>query len=187
MECLIQNRDIITQLSPAIISAAVAIIVFALSHWATSRRERIEHLIQKLEELYLLLNKAGEDNLERYNIIRNNAGIPNMLVAKLLKLDDMYGLKLQKKIIMYVRLYFPQLSIIHAKLFFQQDKLNTIITNIINENSLSLIDTNKVTDLIGKHLKTMEQEIIDNQALLVGKKVIFKKFKSAPYPVAPVS
>ncbi len=179
MEWLSQHPEAIVSISSAIVSAAVALIVVILSHWTTSKRERIEHLISKLEELYLLLNKTGELNLDNCNIILRGQNAPKKVMTQLQSLDDVYCLKLHKKIVMYVRLYFPRLTHTHQKLFQSQLQLNKLVFNFLSSGNLPLPDIIETSRDVGKHLQTIEKEIIDNWPVLVGKRSILKFYKRA--------
>jgi len=68
----LNNPSNLASIASAVISACVAIIVVVvLSHWTNIRRWNQEHLTKKLEELYLLLNKATEENVERISAIKS--------------------------------------------------------------------------------------------------------------------
>jgi hypothetical protein len=176
LEWFTQHPESIVSISSAVISAAVAFSVVIISHWATSRRERIEHLITKLEELYLLLNKAGEVNGDKCLIVLDGQSDPNKLLTTLQTLDDVYCHKLYKKMIMYVRLYFPQLSSTHQQLFQKQVQLNKLIMGFLSSGVLPNNEMVTAFGVIGEYLRKMEEEIINNQAVLVGKKSILIKY-----------
>jgi len=175
-EWLSQHPEVIVS---TIISATVSFVVVMLSHWATSKRERIEHLITKLEELYLLLNKGRELNSEKYNIIIKGKANPKLLLTKLQSLDDIYCYKLFRHMIMYVRLYFPRLELTQQHLYDNQKHLNDLISSFIDSGVLSIDEITQASFSIGEFLKKMEVEIIDNHAVLVGKKSFLKLYKRA--------
>jgi len=105
-----ENPGAFASLISAIIAASAAVTVFAVTQFLTYKRERTQFLTPKLEELYLLLNEMSENNVDFFKLIcRCVEG--NVLAKKEMdSMDelDLCGFRKAKKIIMYIRLYFPQ-------------------------------------------------------------------------------
>lgn len=105
IDWIIQNPPATITLSAALISAAVALIVTAISQWALSRRAKRELLTKKLEELYLVLNDAASDCVNRYREVRRCFYEPEYMATDGFYNQQIYNLDVQKKLVMYVKLY----------------------------------------------------------------------------------
>src|SRR4051812_19427839 len=122
MDWMTKNPSAFASLTSAVIAASVAFIVFAITQYLTGKRDRTRFLTPKLEELYLLLNSVSEDNAKFFKLLYlclegdESARQEFNSVGDL----DLYGHKTAKRIIMYIRLYFPKLSRIHQLLFASQ-------------------------------------------------------------------
>jgi hypothetical protein len=162
------NSSAVMSLSTALISAAVAIVILVLSQWALSRRSRKELLTSKLEELYLLINQVGERNVERFELFVK-------LANKEIKFNDInvnetikiYGLDINKKIVMLIRLYFPQLSATHQKFFDANRKINKLIYDLSHDKETNDNEVNTIFFEYLDLLKIFEEEIIQNKDVLV--------------------
>ena len=83
------------------------------------KRDATQLLLPKLEQVYLLLNELSEHNARMFKLYHLAMEGDAEAQKTLNGLDDLthYGLDRGKKIIMYIRLYFPALSKIHQMLF----------------------------------------------------------------------
>jgi hypothetical protein len=155
------------------LAALVAIFVTVLTQWVLGRRARTDLLTTKLEELYLALNDASAHNVARYESAR-----PLITATPFTKVPvstgsvNAQGLDLHKKIVMYVRLYFPKLSFAHQKVF----KLNSQINSLIYEAEVGPpLSEDRLLHASGKYgdaLKAMEAEIILNRSTLVRETIL---------------
>jgi hypothetical protein len=119
-------------------------------------------LAPKLEELYLLLNEASEQNARQSKLLYLSVKLDDEAKQKLFEMDelDLYGLSRAKKIIMYIRLYFPNLAQIHQLLFAAEREFNMLKFDIYSEEQPTLADLIMAGGKVGHFLRLMEQEII---------------------------
>lgn len=154
----------------AFIAALVAVFVTVLTQWMLGRRARTELLTKRLEELYLVLNEASVHNVQRYHEASPFTSALPFSAAKFSgsPLEKM-GLDLHKKIVMYVRLYFPRLSAAHLKVFSLNQAVNKLIYDAQVDNPpLSEQKLSEASSAYGQALLQMESEIIRNKMHLVG-------------------
>jgi hypothetical protein len=167
-------------LATAILTALVAIFVTVLTQWVLGRRARTDLLTKKLEELYLALNEASAHNVERFHAaVPLTSPNPFDKVKVSTSSVNAMGLDLHKKIIMYVRLYFPKLSAAHQAVFAANQEVNNLIYEAetgppIPEERLLLASGH-----YGDTLQAMEAEIISNRSCLVRETILPRRYKTA--------
>lgn len=162
----------------AILAALVAVFVTILTQWILGRRARTDLLTKKLEELYLALNQASAQNVERFTAAMKFVGAHPAAYGEDRSAEiPHYALDLQKKIIMYVRLYFPQLSAAHHSVFIKNREINELIDDVENGHFVFPERLKEVSFQYGDALKIMEGEIIENRALLVNDHVLPRRFR----------
>ncbi len=155
-------------LTTAILAALVAVFITVLTQWILGRRARTELLTKKLEELYLALNDASA-----HNVARTNAAMPLTTATPFNRQNvsstpvEAVGLDLHKKIIMYVRLYFPQLAAAHQEVFIHNREVNMLIHEAETGPQLSEERLMEFSFRYIEALKSMEGEIIVNRSVLV--------------------
>lgn len=163
----------------AVLAATVAIFVTALTQWVLGRRARTELLTKKLEELYLALNEASAHNVHRFEAAR-----PLVTATPFSKVEfskssvNAQGLDLHKKIVMYVRLYFPKLSAAHQSVFKLNNEVNSLIFEAETGTQLSEEQLLQLSGRYGEALKAMEAEIISNRATLVRENIFPRHHES---------
>lgn len=174
----------------ALIAAFVSFAVVVLTQWILGRRARVELLTKKLEEVYLLLNQASSENVTRYEAIfaqvaQGGVAPPGTLERSAFHLD------LHKKIVMYVRLYFPLLAPAHQHMFHCNNRISWVIHHVAIGQQVEDKDVHEAFGAYGDSLRNMEQEIIVNKPLLVGERMFWRRYKVAdlhvpmPAPDAP--
>jgi hypothetical protein len=181
-----RNPSAFASLVASVIAASVALVVFALTQLLAARRERKQFLTPKLEQLYLLLSKVADHNVRCFKLVYAVLHAPKDARGPIFPTDqklygsideeDLYGHRTAKELIMYVRLYFPNLSQIHQLLFGAQSALNDTIFRI---QSGSPPDYSYVERAFGKvaHLtRLMEAEMIRNRDRLLGDYFFFKRY-----------
>ena len=161
----------------AIVGALVALLVVVLTQWILGRRARTELLTSKLEELYLLLNQASSENVDRYE----------KLVVHLYRAPDetkslppdrsTYSLDLHKKIIMYVQLYFPPLKRAHVRMFQSNSSITDILYRAGTGGKPTESEIHAAFGSYGDCLRNVEDEIIQNRAILVKDAVLPHRYK----------
>ncbi|BAU47837.1 hypothetical protein SVA_1262 [Sulfurifustis variabilis] len=161
----------------AIIGALVAVLVVVLTQWILGRRARTELLTSKLEELYLLLNQASSENVDRYEkLVVHLYRAPEE--TKPLPLDrSTYSLDLHKKIIMYVQLYFPHLKPTHVRMFQSNSAITDILYRAGTGEKPTESEIHAAFGSYGDYLRNMEDEIIQNRAILVKDAVLPRRYK----------
>jgi hypothetical protein len=173
------NPSAFASLVSAVIAASVALAVFSLSQFITKKRERTQFLTPKLEELYLLLNQVSEDNARFFKLIYQCLIGETNAKQEIEAIDDLeiYGHRTAKRIIMYIRLYFPRLSKIHQKLFAAQRELNQYIFQVHTDKPPDLSDVVQASGKVGHFIRLMEEEIIRNRDYLLCDYYFFKNYK----------
>lgn len=107
-----------TAMLPALVSAAVAFTVLALTQWIIHRREQSRFLLTKLEKLYLMLLRLGERNVQRFEgRLRVTAGQLYNEPAQQLSFDQRIAGDLLEKIDLLMQFYFPSLGADLEKIF----------------------------------------------------------------------
>ncbi|WP_162488482.1 hypothetical protein [Azospirillum lipoferum] len=163
------NPSVFATLMSAIIAASVAIIVFALTQFITNRRERSKLLTQKLEELYILVNEVFEKNADRCERYKAASLGDEDALGYFIKTHstEVYGHSRAKKIIMYIRLYFPELTYVHQHAFKAEAKVNHALYKIHTGSMESFDKIFELSGAFGQLMRLMEKEIIENYAKLV--------------------
>lgn len=163
------NPSAAASLGSALIAASVALVVFAITQMIARRRDATQLLLPKLEQLYLLLNELSEHNARMFKLY-HLAMEGDIEAQKTLNgLDDLthYGLDRGKKIVMYVRLYFPVLARIHQMLFAAERELNVLRYKVRSDDPPHVEDLLMAGGKVGHFLRLMEQEITDNRDVLL--------------------
>lgn len=163
----------------AIIAASVALTVFALTQLLGRKRERGQFLTPKLEALYGLVNEVAAWNASMCRLAYMVTDGDQESRKKLLEMDDLelYGHRHAKSIIMYIRLYFPQLSRIHQRLFRAQAELNRAIFELHSDKPPKMEELIKAGGMVGHFLRLMEAEIVNNRDALIRDRFFPKRFK----------
>lgn len=157
---------------PAIISALVAIALFFLSQWLLSRRNAIELKTQKLEELYLAVNTLSNKHAVRFEMIRNITNGDSSVLDDPEYTYKLYLLDINKQILMFVRLYFPELQETHVELFNGNREITERIYALLEHGNIDQEEFIATFVSFGDHLRAMEDEIIINKKRLVGENLI---------------
>lgn len=173
------NPAVIGSIASAVIAASVALVVFALSQLLTLKRERNARLTPKLEELYTLLNEVAASNATWCRVSAFAALGDQDALQELKNADDLdlYGHRTAKKIIMYVRLYFPKLGPIHQRLFAAQRELSKLMFKLFTEEPPTDHEVMSAGGEVSHFIRLMEAEIIDNRDSLIGDKVLPKRYR----------
>jgi len=162
----------------AAFTASVAILTVFLTQWILGRRARSELLTRKLEELYLVLNEASEHNMSRIE-----AALPLASATPFTKVNvnsslvGRQGMDLQKKITMYVRLYFPRLLLAYKSMYKANNEVNRLILDAESGPSLCEDKLRNATALYGDTIRDLEFEIIENRARHVKESLICLRYK----------
>lgn len=134
---------------------------------------------------------SSDELKERWTKWQEGASLFTLLVAcsngdiqakKLLdEMDDLdvYGHLTAKKVVMLVRLYFPNLSRIHQFLFAAERQLNQQVWNLSTGEAPKLEFLLVASGKVGHMLRLMEQEMVANQSSLLRGKVFLRSYKSA--------
>lgn len=152
----------------AVFAAVVALLVALLTQWILGRRARTELLTKKLEELYLALNEVSAHNVKRVE-----EALPLTLATPFSKPKisggsvERLGLDLNKKIVMLVRLYFPQLSTAHQEVFRFNSEVNMLIYEAETGPPLSEDKFIALCVVYRDAVVAMEEEMIKNRRVLV--------------------
>lgn len=163
----------------AALTALVAVIVALLTQWILGRRSRTELLTKKLEELYLALNEVSAHNVKRAEEVLPYAASGMHSVQTLASSSvERQALDLHKKIVMLVRLYFPELSSTHQRVFRRNSRVNELIHRIESGIPSSEEAVVQLSGAYGEALAAMEQEIITNRRLLTKDGLLPRRYRS---------
>ena len=152
----------------AVLTAIVALLVAVLTQWILGRRARTELLTKKLEELYLALTEVSAHSVKRVE-----EAIPLISATPFTKPTitggsvERQGLDLHKKIVMLVRLYFPQLSAAHQDVFRCNSNVNMLIYEAETGPPLSEDHLFALSGAYRDAVVAMEEELIRNRRILV--------------------
>ncbi|MBU4209362.1 MAG: hypothetical protein KKD12_06800 [Proteobacteria bacterium] len=173
-----KNPSPFASLVAAVVAASVALIVFGLTHHFARKREQIQFLTGKLEELYLSLNQVAESNAQFFKLIALCLAGHQAAKQQLDETEDieLYGHRLAKRIIMLIRLYFPRLSSIHQRLFATQRHLNELIFQLHSETPPELKAVVVASGRVGHFIRLMEEEVIRNRDFLLRDCTCFKRY-----------
>lgn len=164
---------------PAVISALVAITLFFLSQWFLSRRNSIELRTQKLEELYLAVNDLSNKHAVRFELVRNITNGDTSILDDPEHTHKLYLLDINKQILMFVRLYFPELEETHIELFHGNREITERIYMLLEHGQIDQEEFIATFVSFGEHLQAIEAEIINNKKKLVGENILPLKHKRA--------
>ena len=161
----------------AIISAFVAIMLFFVSQWFLSRRNSVELRTTKLEDLYLSINDLSNQHAIRFEKIRAISNGDRSYLDDPEHILKLYLHDINKSILMFVRLYFPQLTETHQALFRANSQISQAIFEIIEEKEIDSEAFILLFVSFGDHLRAIEEEIIENRKVLVGENILPMKYK----------
>ncbi|WP_124254561.1 hypothetical protein [Cereibacter sphaeroides] len=163
------NLSAVASLVSAMLAAAVAVLVLVLNQAYARRQQRVQFLQPKLEELYLLLNDVTERNVRIFKLLAGTVAGDLASKSKLNQMDDLnaYGLLTAKKMIMLVRLYFPELTRIHQLLFAAERELSQKIWSLSVGEPVSLEEILDASGRVGHMSSLMEKEMVVNQGRLL--------------------
>jgi hypothetical protein len=175
------NPSSFASMIAAVIAASVALIVFALTQLLTSRRERKQFLTPKLEQLYLLLNRIADGNVNSFKRVYVALHGSESARERLLTVDEreLYDYQTSKEMIMYTRLYFPKLSRVHQLLFGAQSALHDAIFRINSDSPPEYPYVEGAFGRVAHFIRLMEVEIIRNRDRLIGDYFFFRRYKGA--------
>jgi hypothetical protein len=154
------NPGAFASLISAVIAASVALVVFALTQFISQKRERAQFLTPKLETLYSLVNEVAAWNASVCKLAYYAVDGDDESRKRLVEMDDLdlYGHRHAKSIIMYIRLYFPQLSTIHQMLFTAQRELNNLLYRLHSETPPKLEELMEAGGEVAHFLGLTERE-----------------------------
>jgi hypothetical protein len=171
---------VMPSLTSALVAAAVAILVLAVSQYLIFKKGRTDFLTPKLEELYLLLNELAHHNVTQftmhYEAAHGRAEARNRL--KEMDVLDLYGHRRAKTIIMYVRLYFPRLSKAHQRLFAAERALNDLQHATLVATTVDVDDLTTASGEVGHLVGLMEQELIRNREVLLRATILPRPYRA---------
>jgi hypothetical protein len=153
--------------APAVVSAAVALVIASITEWRVSKRATRDLLTRKLEDVYVLVNQASEDNLERSRIVHEYVATKGQRSGDQIS-EELYHYGLNKKISMFIKLYFPLLNQSQHRLFEAQRRLNQLIYRVIFHGTVPLAEFELLAARVAVTLRDLEQEMIDNRDILIG-------------------
>ncbi|WP_439494590.1 hypothetical protein [Bosea sp. (in: a-proteobacteria)] len=176
----VANPSAAASIASAIIAASVALVVFAVTQMIARKREATQLLLPKLEQVYLLLNELSEHNDRMFKLYHFALDGDVEAQKTLNGLDDptYYGLDRAKKIVMYIRLYFPALSKVHQMLFDAESQLNMLRFQMQSAETPDVEALLVAGGNVGHFLRLMEQEIIENRDVLLKANWLPRRYKT---------
>jgi hypothetical protein len=174
------NPSAAASVASAIIAASVALVVFTITQAIARKRDAVQLLLPKLEQVYLLLNDLSEENVRIFKLYHFAMEGNEEAQKKLNDMDDLkhYGLDRGKKIVMYIRLYFPQLAQIHQLLFAAEHIQNMLYYAARSDNPPAIDDILDAGGQVGHFIRLMEQEMIENRDVLLKANWLPRRYKA---------
>ena len=166
-----------SKILPVAISAFIAIFIFFISQWFLSRRNSVEFRTKKLEELYLTVNELSNQHAVRFEKIRTIANGDRSYLDDPEHIIKLYLYDINKQIIMFIRLYFPELSKTHQALFHANKEISNKIFSLTENNEINQEEFISVFVDFGDYLRDLESEIIENRKILVGENILPVAYK----------
>lgn len=164
------NPSVLASVASAVIAASVALIVFAVTQFLTAKRNRAGLFVPKLEELYLVLNEVTADNATVCALAFRAIDGDEEARGKLRGMNelDLYGHRTAKRMIMYIRLYFPKLGPIYQLLFAAQRDVDVLLFDVSSGRLPLMADMLEAAGKVSHFVRLMEREIVNNRDSLVG-------------------
>jgi hypothetical protein len=151
----------------AALAGLVAILVVVLSQWVLSHRARSEHLTKKLEELYGAIGESrtaadGRTKRARELVLRPPArsGDPTEFV------HFSRDLPLDRRVSMYVHLYFPELRTGREDLAIQNQKMVAVFHQLSEGKPVTVGDVWRADLDMRESFDAFEKELLTNRAVL---------------------
>ena len=166
----VNQSFIVSYVIPIILSPIIASTVF--TQLSSSKRNKTVILTQKLEELYLLIEKARFQLFERVEVLKNNPEKE----AKNIDVNTLHSIDSVDRLSMYTYLYFPLLAKSCDRLKKANTEVNSLILKYLKGESISDTGRDVVVNYINC-INKINQEIIDNKPLLVKENILPKKYK----------
>ncbi|WP_444956758.1 hypothetical protein [Microbulbifer sp. ZKSA002] len=160
-----------SRLLPAIIAALVAILVFFLSQYFLARRNSVELKTTKLEELYLVLNELANEHTTRIGRITTIVNGDRTYLDDPEHVVKLYLHDHNKKILMYVRLFFPALISAYREMYQVNKEVTKNIKELIYEGKGDQQKTLDIFKRFSATIKRLEAEIVYNKKTLVGENI----------------
>lgn len=158
----------------AILGFAGAMVATAVTQTSITRREKAGLLLRKLEDLYLTVNQAGDENHQRYLLLKKlSAATDEKEKSQLIDEMEAQGhfIPLQKKISMYVDLYFYELSEPYKKVVTEAKKAAaTTVMPSINP-AIAPKEFDEALKNYGTALSDFTNEIVSKKKELVARAV----------------
>ena len=176
----VANPSSAASIASAGIAASVALVVFTVTQLIARKRDATQLLLPKLEQVYLLLNELSEHNARMFKLYHLAIDGDTEAQKTLNVMDDLthYGLDRSKKIVMYIRLYFPALSRIHQMLFAAEHELNMLRYEVRSPDPPEAEDLLMASGNVGHFLRLMELEIINNRDALLKANLLPRRYRS---------
>jgi hypothetical protein len=173
------NPSAFASLASATIAASVALVVFAVTQFITGKRNRAAFLTSKLEELYLLLNEMGEKNAAQFDLLMLCLAQDKSSTAKLREMGsvELFGGSRAKKMIMLIRLYFPQLTRIHQRLFAAELDYSKFKHRVREGDKIGRKELLSASFKVGRCIRLLENELITNQSVLLRSRFFPTKYR----------
>jgi hypothetical protein len=153
---------------PALISASVALLIFALTQWILHRREQTKLLLGKLEELYLLVLQFGELNGRRFerllDHVRNDRQ-PADPEDDTISFSEWFGVNLGQKLELYVDFYFPRLRDDLERLYAANREMNGLLVRR-DSGRLTYAEMRRAGSEVGEAVGMLCRQILAQRRLL---------------------
>lgn len=174
------NPGIVASLVSAVVAASVALVVFAITQWLISKRNRTQFLAPKLETLYLVVNRIAAEHTAVCTEAFRAVDGDDAAASRIREMDhlELYGHRTAKEAIMYIRLYFPKLALIHQRIFAAQRELNNRLFEVSIGKPPSMEDMLEAAGAVSHFVMLMEREIVRNRDALIGDRLWPRRYKS---------
>lgn len=132
---------------------------------------------KKLEKLYLAVNKLSSLHAVRFEKVRAISNGDSSYLDDPKHIVKLYLTDINKHLIMYIRLYFPELEKTHISLFHANREVSDKIYALVERGEIEQEDFIETFIEFGDHLRDFECEIIENRKVLVGENILPMKYQ----------
>jgi hypothetical protein len=157
-------------IATAVLAAVVALVVATLTQWILGRRARTDLLTKRLEELYVLILQWMDEVTSTKILVDELVDSQPLAPEQRLKVLERYSKpRVDRRISMYIDLYFRRLDRFNKGLFEANRGFARVIRLMGQGNKTSLADIQRGYVKLHNLLSPLRQEIVENRARLTGR------------------
>lgn len=162
----------------AVVAAIVALVVAVLTQWILGRRARTELLTKKLEELYLLLLHWMDDTAATKIQVDELVMNQPLSAEQRSRVLELYAQpRADRRISMYIDLYFPRLKRFGGKVFEANRDFSKVIRLMGQGEMTTALAIERPWVRLSHTLSNLRREIVANGAYLIRRGLLRLRYK----------